>query len=529
MKKVLLLCLVLLGGVNVNAEVTYTIYVESSEAPNLYVWDGNGVELTGGWPGTTLSETEVVDGVTFYKWTTESTAEKINVIFNGVSGQTSDIKNLTPGTYYYYYDYYEGTEYSQVRNATFVVAGNNTTLFGEPSWDVKTEENALTYVGNKTYSKTYTNVSFNQGDAVEFKIVKDNTDWLPASDNSYFEAPYSSTYNVTFKFTYTGNNTDAGTTVLEDQVELTADYYYLGDANSWTPGKMPLVADGTKYSYNFINNSSDEYFAIMPKDAYDRYTCTLDWSKVIRPVVVSDDYELSAFQIYKDNTIQGDGKSWKITEGFADFNFTFDSSDNTFTVTPYRTATIGPAGYITYSNGEKCVVSGAKAYTVSANNTSSVTMTEMAAETVWPESAGMILGGSYGDEVTISAVASDATTSEIGDNLLKGTGNSTATPDKENVYVFSWNGSDPSTVGFYKASGNGELAAHKAYLDLSTAGAKTADFLSFDFGGETTSINSIENGELRVENYDYYNLAGQKVNKDYKGIVIVNGKKYLRK
>ena len=28
---------------------------------------------------------------------------------------------------------------------------------------------------------------------------------------------------------------------------------------------------------------------------------------------------------------------------------------------------------------------------------------------------------------------------------------------------------------------------------------------------------------------DAYNLAGQRVSKDYKGIVIVNGKKYLNK
>lgn len=45
----------------------------------------------------------------------------------------------------------------------------------------------------------------------------------------------------------------------------------------------------------------------------------------------------------------------------------------------------------------------------------------------------------------------------------------------------------------------------------------------------TDGIRSIENGELRSENYDYYNLAGQKVGKDYKGIVIVNGKKVLVK
>ncbi len=46
---------------------------------------------------------------------------------------------------------------------------------------------------------------------------------------------------------------------------------------------------------------------------------------------------------------------------------------------------------------------------------------------------------------------------------------------------------------------------------------------------ETDGIRSIENSELRMKNSDYYNLAGQRVGKDYKGIVIVNGKKVLVK
>ena len=46
---------------------------------------------------------------------------------------------------------------------------------------------------------------------------------------------------------------------------------------------------------------------------------------------------------------------------------------------------------------------------------------------------------------------------------------------------------------------------------------------------ETHGIRSIENSELRMKNSDYYNLAGQRVGKDYKGIVIVNGKKMLVK
>lgn len=43
-----------------------------------------------------------------------------------------------------------------------------------------------------------------------------------------------------------------------------------------------------------------------------------------------------------------------------------------------------------------------------------------------------------------------------------------------------------------------------------------------------TGIRSIENSELRNANYDYFNLAGQKVSKDYKGIVIKNGKKLVK-
>ena len=46
---------------------------------------------------------------------------------------------------------------------------------------------------------------------------------------------------------------------------------------------------------------------------------------------------------------------------------------------------------------------------------------------------------------------------------------------------------------------------------------------------DVTGIHSIENSELRIDNYDYYNLSGQKVDSSYKGIVIKNGKKYVQK
>ena len=51
-------------------------------------------------------------------------------------------------------------------------------------------------------------------------------------------------------------------------------------------------------------------------------------------------------------------------------------------------------------------------------------------------------------------------------------------------------------------------------------------------------IRSIENSELRIDkqgsaptgkaNSNYYNLAGQRIGNDYKGIVIRNGKKLVK-
>ena len=45
---------------------------------------------------------------------------------------------------------------------------------------------------------------------------------------------------------------------------------------------------------------------------------------------------------------------------------------------------------------------------------------------------------------------------------------------------------------------------------------------------DPTGINEISNGTLNA-NAPIYNLAGQRVGKDYKGVVIQNGKKFIKK
>ena len=86
----------------------------------------------------------------------------------------------------------------------------------------------------------------------------------------------------------------------------------------------------------------------------------------------------------------------------------------------------------------------------------------------------------------------------------------------------------------------GTLAAGKAYYKIrrdqdklamaikEDPTAAKAIFFNFGGNGETTGINGIEN-EAKKNDGIMFNLAGQKVQKSYKGMVIMNGKKFINK
>ena len=81
---------------------------------------------------------------------------------------------------------------------------------------------------------------------------------------------------------------------------------------------------------------------------------------------------------------------------------------------------------------------------------------------------------------------------------------------------------DSGVVGFYHWNSN-NLGANRAYYD--TPSAVKGFVIMFD--DDATGINSIENGQLTIDN-EIYNLAGQRISKMQKGINIVNGKKILK-
>lgn len=80
------------------------------------------------------------------------------------------------------------------------------------------------------------------------------------------------------------------------------------------------------------------------------------------------------------------------------------------------------------------------------------------------------------------------------------------------------------TPAFAQVKSGQDIPAKKGYIVLK--GASAAKY-SICFDDEATGIQTIE--AASAANAAMYNLAGQRVDKAYKGIVIVNGKKYLNK
>ena len=113
-------------------------------------------------------------------------------------------------------------------------------------------------------------------------------------------------------------------------------------------------------------------------------------------------------------------------------------------------------------------------------------------------------------------------------NMLKGTLTADEMTVGENCLFYRLTMHNGTQIGFWWGAEYGgafKPGANKAYLAVPANQAK--DGFAFGNGGDATSISTIDNGQLTMENA--YNLQGQKVGSEYKGIVIVNGKKFINK
>lgn len=162
---------------------------------------------------------------------------------------------------------------------------------------------------------------------------------------------------------------------------------------------------------------------------------------------------------------------------------------------------------------------GLKAYAVKLNDAKDgVEFTEIPG--VVPAGVPVLLKGDANKEYALDKVDG---LSPVSTDLKASDGTATSS-DKTAVYgLATVNGQD----GFYKAFDGKTIPAKCGYLEVAkTAGA--AFFSLGDITGNTTGIADVKAETVKAD-AQMYNLAGQKVGKGYKGIVIKNGKKMILK
>lgn len=118
----------------------------------------------------------------------------------------------------------------------------------------------------------------------------------------------------------------------------------------------------------------------------------------------------------------------------------------------------------------------------------------------------------------LEASSKTATVTETGLETSDGT-----KTGAENIYCLA---NKNNIVGFYRVANTVTIPANKAYLEINTP--TPAKYYSIGIGGNTTGIQAIQQNGVKADGI-MYSLSGQRVGKDYKGIVICNGKKMIKK
>lgn len=228
--------------------------------------------------------------------------------------------------------------------------------------------------------------------------------------------------------------------------------------------------------------------------------------------------------------------------------------------TSIKNITLPEQGVMTFSDVHAWTVpAGLKAYIASsqkAQKDGTITLALTEVETI-PACTGVILEGMGGQSYELTstdcgtAMREDGTKSlvdmnyglrpVISDYTLEKT-ELDFTGDKSTDSKFFHNYILASKDGksVFAPTDAGTLSAGKAYYRIrrdqdklakaikeNPAAAKTI-FFSLGGNGETTGINGIEH-EIKMNDGIMFNIAGQKVQKSYKGMVIMNGKKFINK
>ncbi len=430
----------------------------------------------------------------------------------------------------------KGTDESTVAQVTATknLAPTTVTISGDLTTDLngETNVNAGTLTAAVTYNST----------AVEGATVtwSSNKPAVATIDETTGVVTIKTTGEVTFTATYEGNSDYAEATntktitVTDSKAPGTADNpYTVAEAIAYINTLGTSLSPTEVYVHGIISQV-DEFDSQHSSITYwisDDGTTTGQMEVYSGKGLNGADFSaVTDLQVGDIVTVKGKVKMYNTTP---EFNY----NNEIVSLVRDVEATI-PAGkeWITFCSTENLdftsdIAGLDGAYTITAHENQATTLTATKMTGKVKAGTGLLLRAAEKKDVAqVITIPVAATGDEQTDNMLKGVTVDTEVQKTDGSYT----NLGLSNGEFHPYSAAGTLAAGKAYLQIPTAqmpaGGNNAKLIIV-LDGETTGIANL-NVDVN-DNFDanapMYNLAGQRVNKSYKGVVIVNGKKVVRK
>lgn len=437
MKKLLLLCLVLFGGVMQMSATDYVVAGVSAIA-NGHEWDYNAndnimTHKDGDWYYL------VVENCVLYKPTNEYANE-----YNWQVVEKGTWEGFKTNVY--------GLKVSEDGTYTLIFRVN-----------VKTKEQDVIPIKNLTLSNNYGN----------------NNTWN--TDNPSFHFTYSEGTKWTIDV-----NSNALSSSWRFRIWTSGIKNWDGWHNIAPSAEGSSLNLATNADASYAENNTDHCWEVgYPSYPFSKYTISAEYDVVAGKWVVRADAYISKTVVNNDYATLGCSVPLDITS----------------------------------------LPTGITAYTLSTTGT---TINKVQKTTTLLANKGVLLENTSGENKTLSIPVAASGTADANNQLVAFTGSGNLTqPEGGNTYYYILTDMN-NKVGFYKVnkqSGNA-MGANTAYLVVDGS-SLARDFFALD--GETTGIANVDVNDNFDANAPMYNLAGQRVSKNYKGVVIVNGKKMLNK
>ncbi len=232
------------------------------------------------------------------------------------------------------------------------------------------------------------------------------------------------------------------------------------------------------------------------------------------PAAASDEVYMSSVGEYTYANVMESSDSWDPEAVIAQYSNDAVIGSTGFATVGYPYATVLPTG-----------VTG---YAVTSTTASTVTLTKVEAGTKIAANTGLIV--SAAPAAYNFSVRPDGE-EVVGNKLVANTETVKTATKQGEFYVLAVISDVDKTVGLKQIAEGGTLDKNKAYLPSDAlVSVSPAKSLAFIKDGETpTMVEGVEDADAENVQKVIYNVAGQRLNADAKGFVIIGNRKYYRK